>query len=76
MLEVINDSFSFWISLVRSRFVLERGVPTSLGLRRRMGETGVVCSSVRANSSKTSGEVLGVCISKGIDVGGGGALTS
>jgi hypothetical protein len=41
-----------------------------------MGETGVVCSSVRANSVKTSGEVRGTVISGGLGVEGGGARIS
>lgn len=53
-------SLSFSISTVSSRFVLERGGPTSLGLRRRIGDTGAVCSSESANWAKASGEESGV----------------
>jgi hypothetical protein len=44
----------------------------SLGRRRCMGDTGRVCSSDSSNLSKISGEVLGVLMTKGLGVGGGG----
>lgn len=50
-----------------------RGSPASLGLRRRIGETGAVCSSVRANSAKESGDEFGVrtAVERELDEGGG-----
>lgn len=57
--------------MVSSRLVLEGAGPASLGRLARMGETGVVCSSERANLSKLSGEAFGVSSeSLGRDVGG------
>lgn len=41
-----------------------------------MGETGVVCSSVSANSAKTSREVVGVLILVGLGPGGSGGRIS
>jgi hypothetical protein len=61
---------SFSISSVSWRVVFERGMPPSLGLRRRIGETGRVCSSESSNSSNTSGEVVANLFSRGCDTGG------
>jgi hypothetical protein len=63
----MRASFNLSISVVSSRFVRERGGPASLGLRRRIGDTGAVCSSVSAKSANKSGDFLGVLISAGFE---------